>query len=192
MSSIIKPLGNLPVTSLLAAVLLATSAAPGRAQPAPGAASAGANGPALPTDLQPILASEVPATAAYFVLELWPYGPPGPPGFYAGRTDLSWFVSPSTGLFFVDDPSVTGWFQAPASAGALGAGQADASSLPFPPAGGGSSGGTNGPAPAKLRPPRGISWGQLWLEALVDTNYSSTVDLVVHVNTNVAPPGAGW
>src|SRR5271157_321266 len=135
---------------------------------------------AVPNDLRLVLASELPTNATYY--SLWCRLPPMPFNYYAGRTDVSYYMSPSLGAntVFIDDPATAWAMAAPALAGAM-----DVSGPPVPPSGGGSGGGTNNfPCGDPLRPPYGIGWSNLWLEIILDTNNVGYADLILHGATN--------
>ena len=139
----------------------------------------------VPSDLRPVLASELPSNATW-----WSLSAPLPPAQFnwcAGRTGVSYYVSPSLGanVVFIDDPTTA--LAVPAITPGIAMAQ---SSPPMPAAGGGGAGRRGRPAPAG--PPPGADPKGAWAQILIDQVHAGTVDIVLHNATNTDANGFGY
>ena len=143
----------------LAAVISFASASRCQAQSALVLANSNAQTYGLPNDLQVVLETELPDDATDFSLQHWQDWPPSPANWCAGRTDVTYYLSPSLGLgkIIVADPALDG---------ALRGRTMDADGPPAP-GDGGSDDGTNGvsggPRLFGLHPPPGYQPGEVGL-----------------------------
>ena len=152
------------ITGLAAVIIAAAPECRGQALLALGSSNPHAFG--LPNDLQVVLEWELTNNATYYCLQHWQDHPPMPANWCAGRSDVSYYVSPSLGLakVFVDDPALDSGMRALSM---------DSDGPPTPEGGGtddGSGGGTGGGRLAGLSPPPGYQPGHIWLEIFADTN----------------------
>jgi len=173
------------LASLLAAIIV-TSAPGCQAQAALVLGNANPQTYGLPNDLHVVLASELPSSATWYCLRHWQELPPSPFDWCAGRTDVSYYVSPSLGaaIVFVDDPALDAALEPSSSASAAGLGVGPLSDGGPPPPGGGGGGGGGGGAPPPVGPPPGYQTNHLWLQIFPDTNLTGYADLILHNATN--------
>ncbi|MGA2866712.1 MAG: hypothetical protein ABSF95_19740 [Verrucomicrobiota bacterium] len=160
----------------------------------------------MPNDLHVVLASELPAGATWYCLRHWQDLPPSPFNWCAGRTDVSYYVSPSlgAGIVFADDPALDAALEPSSSASAAGLGARPLDDGGPPPPGGGGGGGGGGGAPPPVGPPPGYQPGDIWLQIFPDTNNVGMAQLLLHGVTNsmyyqllsktnlIAPWLGGW
>lgn len=169
------------LASLLAAVVV-TSAPRCQAQAALVLGNTNPKTYGLPKDLHVVLASELPSSATWYSLRHWQELPPSPFDWCAGRTDVSYYVSPSLGAdkIFIDDPAMDAALETAALQTGVSP-MTDGGPPPPPPGGGGSGGGGASPG---VGPPPGWQPGDIWLQIFPDTNNVGMAQLVLHGATN--------
>lgn len=167
---------SLVIGGLSAAVLFTTFTFTAQAQSAVALGNMDTRAQGLPSDIRLILANQLPyyPVTTWCVLRHAQDWPPSPVNWAENRNGVSYYVSDSMpGNVWVDDPLIDLALQSSSSMATM----ATSDGPPPPPSGGGGGGGTNGPAPMKLTPPKGVGPGQLWLEIIPDSNYVGYADL---------------